>query len=77
MTAQSFGSLPGVVRGRITQSGAVAGSYKVTVPRIHGADELGPFEAVASCGALVAGDRVVLGAVEGRVDDFIILGKLS
>lgn len=69
-------ALPGVVRGVITRPGAVAGSYFVQVPRVHGADELGPFECVAIVGALVAGDRIVMAPVEGRADDLIILGKL-
>jgi hypothetical protein len=69
-------ALPGVVRGKITRPGSVAGSYFVQVPRVHGDDELGPFECVAIVGALVATDRVVLAPVEGRADDLIIIGKL-
>lgn len=73
----SGGGLLGVVRGRITQAGAVAGSYKVKIPRIHGDAELGPFQTITSVPALNPGDRCALLPVEGRSDDFIIIGKLS
>jgi hypothetical protein len=69
-------ALPGVVRGKITRPGSVAGSYFVQVPRVHGDDELGPFESVVLVGALLAGDRIVMAPVEGRADDLIIIGKL-
>lgn len=70
----------GVVRGVVTRvNPAVAGSYFVQVPRLHGTDELGPYPATATViagGALVRADKVVLVPVEGRVDDLIIIGKL-
>lgn len=74
--AKPVEAFPGVVRGKITRPGAVAGSYYVQIPRVHGTGELGPFECVVLVGALVAGDRVVLAPVEGRADDLVILGKL-
>lgn len=69
-------ALAGVARGIITRPGDVAGSYFVQVPRVHGPDELGPFEALVDF-ALAAGDRVVLAPVEGRADDLIIIGRLG
>jgi microcystin-dependent protein len=69
-------AVAGVYRGRITR--VTDGRVWVEVPRLVRYAELGPLPVVVDAGAgrdLATGDGVLLGLVEGRPDDLIVLGR--
>lgn len=64
--------LPALWRGIVHEAGT-AGVWCL-IPHLTGTDPVGPLPSVVS--GLVPGDRVVLGAIEGRADDLLVLALI-
>ncbi len=66
-------SVDGVWRGKVTRLSG--GRPLVEVPRLAPGYEFGPLEALPGV-ILAAGDRVLVGLVEGRLDDLVLVRRL-
>ena len=65
------GGLPGMWRATVTR----ASPPYVQVPRLTGDDEVGPCETAHLQEPLAAGDKVWVGAIEGRAGQLVILAR--
>lgn len=65
--------LPGLHRGVVVDVDG-AGRVYFTLPRVTGSQVLGPYPALVT--GLVAEQRVLVGSIDGRIDDLVVLNIL-
>lgn len=68
--------LPGVYRGEVVKVEADARLW-VVVPRLSGSSPVGPLPTVVFPRPAVAGDRVLVQALEGAREQLIVTGLLA
>ncbi len=67
--------MTGVWRGTVTR--VEGATVRLVIPRLAGRHEFGPVQAVQVAGGWAVGDRVLVGFVEGRSGDPVVIGRIG